>query len=62
MLTKGRERFAFYYHDGQEALVLAAVLELAEQPDSPLDWFDAAVLGFQVGRCSSRSLEDTVVA
>lgn len=29
---------------------MASLLELAERPDTDFDWFDAAVLSFQMGK------------
>ena len=49
-LVKGEERFVFRYLGGQEAEVIDAIAELAADPDSALDWFDAAVLSYQMGR------------
>ena len=49
-LVKGEERFVFRYLGGQEAEVIDAVAELAADPDSTFDWFDAAVLSYQMGR------------
>jgi hypothetical protein len=49
-LVKGEERFVFRYAGGQEAEVIDAIAELAADPDSTLDWFDAAVLSYQMGR------------
>jgi len=49
-LVKGEERFVFRYLGGQEAEVIDAIAELAADPGSPFDWFDAAVLSYQMGR------------
>ena len=49
-LVKGEERFVFRYAGGQEAEVIDAIAELAADPDSAFDWFDAAVLSYQMGR------------
>lgn len=57
-LVKGVERFVFSYHDGQEAQVLASVVALAGDPASPLDWFDAAVLSYQMGRGANVNPEE----
>lgn len=61
-LAKGREKFVFYYRAGQESAVLAAVLELADDPESPVDWLDAAVLSFQMGRGAARDSEEMSLA
>lgn len=48
-LTKGRQRFVFRYAVGRESELLAALVALADDPDSEFDWFDAAVLSYQLG-------------
>ena len=49
-LVKGRHRYVFQYATGHEPEVLASIVELADDPASGLDWFDAAVLSFQMGK------------
>jgi hypothetical protein len=49
-LMKGEEKFIFRYQSGQEAEVIDAFAEMAANPDSAFDWFDAAVLSYQIGR------------
>lgn len=49
-LVKGEERFVFRYSSGQEPEVIDAFAELAGNPESVFDWFDAAVLSYQMGR------------
>ena len=49
-LVKGEERFVFRYQSGQEPDVIDAFAELAGNPQSAFDWFDAAVLSYQMGR------------
>lgn len=49
-LVKGEERFVFRYQQGQEPRVVDAFAELAADRDSSFDWFDAAVLSYQMGR------------
>lgn len=49
-LVKGEERFVFRYESGQEATVIDAFAELAADQASRFDWFDAAVLSYQMGR------------
>lgn len=48
--AKGRHRFVFRYEPGQEARMLAMFADLAEREDSEFDWFDAAVLSYQLGK------------
>ncbi len=49
-LVKGEERFVFRYQTGQEAEVIDAFASLASKSTSDFDWFDAAVLSYQMGR------------
>ena len=49
-LVKGEERFVFRYHTGQEPDVIDAFASLASDGSSLFDWFDAAVLSYQMGR------------
>ena len=47
---KGGHRFVFWYTPGCESELLAAFLEYAERDDVDFDWFDAAVLSYQMGK------------
>jgi hypothetical protein len=49
-LVKGQERFVFRYQSGHEAEVIDAFSSLASDKSSRFDWFDAAVLSYQMGR------------
>ena len=49
-LIKGEERFVFRYESGHEAKVIDAFSKLAADQVSAFDWFDAAVLSYQMGR------------
>lgn len=49
-LVKGTERFVFRYAPGHEAEVIDAFASLAADKSSQFDWFDAAVLSYQMGR------------
>lgn len=49
-LVKGEERFIFRYQRGQEAHVIDEFASLAQDTKSDFDWFDAAVLSYQMGR------------
>ena len=49
-LVKGDERFIFRYTTGQEAQVIDAFASLAGDRGTDFDWFDAAVLSYQLGR------------
>ncbi len=49
-LVKGEERFVFRYQAGHEADVIDTFASLATNQTSRFDWFDAAVLSYQMGR------------
>jgi len=49
-LVKGDERFVFRYKAGQESQVIDLFAEKAADQQSAFDWFDAAVLSYQMGR------------
>lgn len=57
VLVKHGQRFIFRYEPGDETRVLAEILELARNPDSKLDAFDAAVLSHQMGVQLSEQLK-----
>jgi hypothetical protein len=48
-LIKRGQYFLFRYRPGDEASVIQNLIAKAEDPASPLDWFDAAVLSHQMG-------------
>ena len=56
-LVKGEERFVFRYQAGQEADVIDAFASMATDHASRFDWFDAAVLSYQMGRRLETELE-----
>jgi hypothetical protein len=58
-MVKGRHRYVFRYVDGCESELLGSFVALANDPDSEFDWFDAAVLSYQLGQQLSREF-DTV--
>ena len=49
-LVKDEHRFVFRYVPGREADVITAFAEMASEPKVDFDWFDAAVLSYQMGR------------
>ncbi len=57
VLKKGRHRYAFSYREGQESAVLAAMVSLADDERSDFDWFDAAVLSYEMGQPRGMELE-----
>jgi uncharacterized protein with von Willebrand factor type A (vWA) domain len=57
VLVKNGERFIFRFEPGDESDVLERMLELARDPDSAFDSFDAAVLSHQMGTHLSEQLK-----
>lgn len=49
-LVKGKHRYLFRYRPGNEADVINAFANLASDGNTEFDWFDAAVLSYQMGR------------
>ena len=56
-LVKGKERYVFRYSAGQEADVIDRFASLATDRGSDFDWFDAAVLSYQMGRRLEKELD-----
>ena len=57
VLVKNSHRYVFRYDLGEETKVLAGLVEMARDPHSELDWFDAAVLSHQLGQRMSEQLD-----
>ncbi|GEM_PF-946323 len=57
VLVKSGHRYVFRYERGEETKVLAGLVEMARDPKSELDWFDAAVLSHQLGQRMSEQLD-----
>lgn len=57
VLVKNGHRYVFRYERGEETKVLAGLVEMARDPKSELDWFDAAVLSHQLGQRMSEQLD-----
>ena len=49
-LVKGKHRYIFRYQQGAELQALDAFVSLASNAQSEFDWFDAAVLSYQISR------------
>ena len=49
-LLKADETFIFRYEPGHEETVLDAIVETANDRGNRFDWFDAAVLSFQLSK------------
>jgi hypothetical protein len=47
-LAKGGHKYVFRYSPGCEDDIVDAIMELAEDDESPVDWLDAATLSFQI--------------
>jgi hypothetical protein len=57
VLVKDGRRYIFRFAPGDEGPILQSLVDLARDPESGLDWFDAAVLSHQVGQHFSKQLE-----
>lgn len=57
-LVKSGHRYVFRYRAGREADIIAAFASLAAEAESEFDWFDAAVLSYQMGRRLEMDLEE----
>lgn len=56
-MTKGPHRFVFRCPVGREMDLLASLVALAEDAESDFDWFDAAVLSYQMGQRLARDCD-----
>jgi hypothetical protein len=54
--TKGHH-YVLRYRRGEERKVLAGLLEMARDPENPLNLFDAALLSHQMGLQLSRQIK-----
>lgn len=57
-LDKGGHRYVFRYAPGSEADVIGAFATLASDDKTEFDWFDAAVLSYQMGRRLETELDE----
>ena len=55
-LSKQDHEFRLAYETGQESVVLQSLVEMVQNPSLPFDWFDAAVLGHQLGAHLAKEL------
>ena len=58
-LVKGSHRYVFRYTAGEEASIIAVFASMAADTEQEFDWFDAAVLSYQMGRRLEMDLEKT---
>ena len=56
-LVKGNHRYVFRYQAGREADIIATFASMASEAEQEFDWFDAAVLSYQMGRRLEMDLE-----
>ena len=56
-LVKGADRYVFRYPAGQESVVIDRFATLAADRSTDFDWFDAAVLSYQMGRRLEKELD-----
>lgn len=61
-LVKKGHYYLFRYAPGTEAELIRTLIEKAEDPQSPLDWFDAAVLSHQMGHRMAGELQTLLKA
>ena len=56
-LVKNGHRYVFRYSPGGEADIIGAFASMATDDEQDFDWFDAAVLSYQMGRRLEVDLE-----
>lgn len=49
-LVKGSHRYVFRYASGNEPDIISSFVNMANDHECEFDWFDAAVLSYQLGR------------
>ena len=59
-LVKGTQRYVFRYTPGHEPEIIDTFISLADDVDSEFDWFDAAVLSYQMGKQMNHRLDRAV--
>ena len=57
-LVKGNHRYVFRYRAGREADIIGSFATMAADAEHEFDWFDAAVLSYQMGRRLEMDLEE----
>ena len=58
VLVKRGQRYVFRYVKGQESTMLSGLIEMVRNGNSDLDWFDAAVLSYQIGQRMSQDIHN----
>lgn len=59
-LIKGGHRYVFRYSPGCEDDIVDAIMALAEDDRTPLDWLDAATLSFQVTQYAAADCQEAL--
>ncbi len=59
-LVKGSHRFVFRYTSGSEPQIIDSFIELADDVNNDFDWFDAAVLSYQMGKKMEHQLDEAI--
>lgn len=59
-LVKGAQRYVFRYSPGNEPEIIETFVDLADDIESEFDWFDAAVLCYQMGKQMTRQVDQTI--
>lgn len=59
-LIKGSGRYVIRYSVGQETEVIDALAVMAADTSHDFDWFDAAILSYQMGRRLEMDLDQLV--
>ena len=49
-LVKGGHKHVFRYEPGQEIQMIERLVGLIDEPEALLDWFDVAILAYQMGQ------------
>ena len=53
-VAKGGKKYVFSYPAGCEQQIIDEIVRQVEDGRSDLDWFDAAMLSFQITSCAAR--------
>ena len=59
-LVKGGHKYVFRYSRGCEDEIVDAIMDLAEDEHSPLDWLDAATLSFQITQMTAADCSEAL--
>ena len=59
-LAKQGHSYLFRYGPGCEDAVVDEFMAVADDPDAPFDWVDAATLSFQVARYTAESCDSVL--